>query len=157
MKKQILFPSLVLIIAFLIASVPPSGQEKNSSNQELQKIAKRISSNGWVYFKDNFKTDAKKFFSNYKEEFNLSKYDEMKLVEEGSDSIYKFYKFKRYYKGILVEGSGYTLKYKNDNLEIAIGNSTAVLNIEVKNVINPEIALKEAMKSTHGEEFAWED
>ena len=141
----------------LIASTPPALQIKNSANQKLQKIAKKVNNIGWVYFKDNFKPDPQKFFSNYKDEFNLSKYDEMKFVKEESDSISKFYKFKRYYKGILVEGSGYTLKYKNDNLELAIGHFIDDLIIDITDVISPEIALKEALKSTNASKFAWED
>ena len=72
----------------------------------------------------------------------------MRLVKEELDSIFKFYRFQHYYKNILVEGSGYTLQFKKDNLELAFGSIADSLDIDVKNVVKPEIALDEAKKNT---------
>jgi|WetSurMetagenome_2_1015567.scaffolds.fasta_scaffold06212_3 bacillolysin len=157
MKKRILFFCLGSLLVLLVASTPNWQQTQRSVDQEQQKIIKKVSNNGWVYFKDNFKADPKNFFLDYKKEFKLSKDDEMKLVEEGTDSVYKYFKFNRYYKGIPVEGSGYTLKYKNDNLQVAIGKTIKTLDINVTDIIQPESALKSAIVNAGVKKFAWED
>ena len=157
MKKRIVFFSLFLVMIILIANTPNLQQSDWSLDQDLQKIAKKVSENGWVYFNDNFKPDPYNFFSDFKTKFNLSEFDEMKLVKEGNDSIFKYYRFERYYKGILVEGSGRTLKYKNDNLLVVIGRPLEKLDIDINSVVRPEKALDEAKNIINATKYSWED
>jgi bacillolysin len=156
MKKHYYFFGL-LVTLLIFAGIPASQQSNIALTQDFQKNVKKINKSGWVFFKEKFKVDPKRFFMDYKKEFMLSGDDEMKLVKEGEDSLYKFYRFDRYYKGILVEGSGYTLKFKNNYLELSIGRTPFEINIDMANLLDKDIALKEAIKSTKGKKFAWED
>jgi bacillolysin len=156
MKKRILFFCLIIILVLFVASTPILQQYKNSADQEFKKVVKRVSENGWVYFKDNFKPDPNKFFSKYMEEFNLSKDDIMKLVKEETDSVYQFYRYKHYYKNILVEGSSMTLQFKNGYAELAFGTLAKNLNIDIKNTVKEGTAFEEAKKNLKAELFAWE-
>ncbi len=155
MKKQVFLLSLVTLMVLLISSAP--NLQQTQINEGLQKIAMKISENGWVYFKPNFKADPLTFFSTYAKEFNLSKDDNMKLVDEGADSVFNYYKFKRFYKDIQVEGAGFTLRYRGDNLELAAGQITEPIDIDVINVIKHDFALENALKYFKAEKYAWED
>jgi Zn-dependent metalloprotease len=117
----------------------------------------KVSENGWVYFKANFKADPLTFFSDYSKEFNLSKNDEMRLVDQGVDSVFKYYKYKRFYKGIAVEGAGFTLRYRGDNLELAAGNKIIPIEIDVHNIVEQDIALESALIHIKADKYAWED
>ncbi|HUX57802.1 MAG TPA: M4 family metallopeptidase [Bacteroidales bacterium] len=156
MEKRILFFCLVLTTALFVASTPILQQNKSSSEQEFQKVVKRVSENGWVYFKDNFNPDPNKFFSIYMKDFGLSKDDEMRLIKEETDSIFTFYGFHHYYKGILVEGSSMTLQFKNRNAVLAFGTLAKNLNLDIKNTIDADLAFEEAKKNSKAELFAWE-
>lgn len=80
----------------------------------------------------------------------------MRFQKEMSLLNIKYYKYKQYYKGIPVEGSGYTLQYNDDKLELAFGNLANNLNIDLSNIIKPDIALEDAKISIGAKTFAWE-
>ena len=156
MKKRLLFLNLLFIVMFGAGS---SSLQKiaKSSDAYLQSFTKKVTSNGWIYFNDNFNPDPYKFFTKYKSELNFSDDDEMVLVKEGTDSIYSFFKFDRYYKGIRVEGSSRTLKFKEKNLEVLIGRPIIKLEFNPNIRIDSAIALIEAKKNIGAQKYAWED
>ena len=157
MKKRLMFFILCLVMIILISSSPTQQQTDLSLGQDLQKITKKVTANGWVYFNDNFKPDPYEFFSDYKSAFSLSKYDEMRLTKEGKDSIFNYFRFERYYKGILVEGSGKSLKYKKENLQVVIGRPLIKIEIDLNSIIDPNIAFGEAKENVNALKYAWED
>lgn len=156
MKNRILFFFSGVFFLVLISSTPVLQQNNNSSKQEFKEVVRKISDNGWVYFKENFKPDPKKFFSTYMKDFGLSDYDEMRLINEEVDSIFTFYRFQHYHKGIKVEGSSMTLQFKQSSAELAFGTLARNLNLDIKNTIDPSFALEVAKKNSHAELFAWE-
>jgi bacillolysin len=156
MKKRVLYSCSFILLLTLIASVPMVQQSSKLSTMEFSKVVRKISDNGWVYFNTGFRPDAKKFFTTYMKDFGLSTDDEMKLVKEETDSIFTFYRFKHYYKGILVEGSSMSLQFKNNNIELAFGTLAKNLKIDVNPTVSEGFALEVAKKSSKAELFAWE-
>jgi Zn-dependent metalloprotease len=139
-----------------MASVPMVQQSSKLSTPDFSKVVRKISENGWVYFNDNFKPDPKIFFSKYMKDFGLSNNDEMRLINEESDSIYKFYHFQHYHKGLLVEGSSMALQFKDSNAVLAFGSLAKNMNLDIRNSISPEFALEIAKKKSNAKSFAWE-
>lgn len=153
---------LFLVVLFLVINLLSFGQYipwvLQPDNQEIKKIAEKISDNGWVYFKKNLNIKTNEVFTKYPSAFGLLKNDEMRLWKSSKDESGNLhYRYTQYFKGILVEGTEYIIHTEQEIVRLCHGNIVENLDIAIKPDINEETALKLALKIIGAEKYAWED
>jgi Zn-dependent metalloprotease len=118
---------------------------------------------GWYYFGEDtlltFTTDS--LFITYKDSFNLTQYDTIKIVSSDLDTenLIRHTVFKQYYKGYLVEGAEFVSHGQNNIIDVAHGKLVPGLDIDVSSAltISEDSALTRALNYLDWEQYAWED
>ena len=89
------------------------------NEQSINKLNKHIKlniGNGTLLFNENNNINPETFFIQYKEDFLLSDFDEMKLSNVTNDNENIYYHYQQYYKGVKIVGAEYLLQTKKNDL-----------------------------------------
>jgi len=76
-----LFPGVLFLVINLLSFGQYIPRVLQPDNQEIKKIAEKISDNGWVYFKKNLDIKPDEVFTKHPSAFGLLKDDEMRPLE----------------------------------------------------------------------------
>ena len=151
-----LFPGLLFLIISFLSFGQDIPRVLQPDNQEIKKIAERVSNNAWVYFKKGIKPED--IFIKYKMAFGLSEHDNMLLQKTKTDSEgQKHHYYQQYYKGIPIEHIKYIVHEEGGEAILANGDIIENINIGVDPKITEAKALEYALKQLDAELYAWQN
>jgi len=151
-----LFPGVLFLGINLLSFGQYIPRVLQPDNQEIKKIAEKISDNGWVYFKKGIKPED--VFIKHKIAFGLSENDNMVKEKTKTDSEgQKHHYYQQYYKGIPVEHAIYIVHEEEGEAILANGDLVENINIGIDPKITEAEALEYALKQLKAELYAWQD
>lgn len=146
MKKNIFF---ILNTLFFIAT---SQAQKTEFNEKYL-------ADGVYSFDESIRINKREVFTTFKNEFGLGKLDEMNeestyfYPEEGIFQV----KYTQKFKGYPVEGAMMNILGHDDVVERINGFVVTNLKIDDENLINQDVALKNALNFVNAEKYAWQE
>lgn len=145
---------LIMWVLLCISYSSMAQYDESFWNPQMKEIAEGNSSPGWITFKKSTNITTDNLFVNYKKAFQLSPFDEMRIISSVQDELgFTHTKFQQYYKGIKVEGCEYNLHEREGRLESANGKLAIGLNINLVTNISEGEALITAMSEIKAMEY----
>jgi Zn-dependent metalloprotease len=128
------------------------------NNHEIKSLAKEITGNGWIRFKNELPLKHDELFKKHKGAFGLSAYDQMQVTRAEQDSLNStHYTYIQYYKGIEVEGGEYTVHTQDGRITMAHGKIAEGLSSPGKASLTEAEALAKALQAVGAKKYAWQD
>lgn len=125
---------------------------------DLSQIGNVVHENGWIEFKGTTRIDALTLFDVYKATFDLSQYDEMRLMRSENDDLgYTHYRFAQYHNGIKIEGAEFIVHEKDSRAIKANGKIISRLTLNTSPTLSKQDAFRTALQLMPSNKYMWED
>ncbi len=148
----------IYILAAPLGFAQHKAKVLDSNNREIKNLAKEITDEGWIRFKDHLNLKHDELFPKYKAAFGLSADDQLLMKKNEKDDLNAtHYTYIQYYKGVEVEGGEYTLHTQGEKLTMAHGKLAEGLNGPGKAAISEQAALAKALGTVGAKKYVWQD
>lgn len=94
----------------------------SKDNQEIKKISKKISENGWVYLNESLKLQSSDLAKKYKKAFGYLDQDNVVQYKTNKDSLSEIHYYKQFHNNIEVENSEFVVHLKKGIAVLCYGD-----------------------------------
>ena len=155
MKK---ITTLSITLCMLLFTHFVYSQNTINVNASLSKIAWVKAKSGHITFKPQVNIPGYSVFLNYKEEFGLSKNDEMRLIRADKDKKGMIhYRYQQFNNGFPVDGAVFLLHEKAGKVQSGNGKIIRGLKVAKTASILSSKALQKALTEVPSEKYIWQD
>ena len=160
MKKAsaIAWLALALLPAGAFAA-PATLKVQQPDNRAIRGISLRVSEQGTVHFRPDYRVSPEAFFAKHKLDLGLTEQDELReisrmpgLAREKEEVV----RFRQYHQGIPVEGAEYVVQRRDEALSVLKGRVAEGLSLDVSSAMKADKALTAALGFVEARVFAWE-
>ncbi|HNR19502.1 MAG TPA: M4 family metallopeptidase [Bacteroidia bacterium] len=125
---------------------------------QMEEFAKPVETKGWIDFREGNTLNPQTLFTEKKEMFGLTAYDDMQQYKVQSDEIgFTHFRFQQYHKGIKIIGAETILHHNGQYLKSMNGQWAENLDLNVSNSIDEQTAFENAKSSLQNVQyFIWE-
>ena len=161
--KQLIYfaiciPAIMLLIAYPGNKAMAQKGDK-PLNPRLQSIAKGGSTANWVDFREGTSVNPTTIFTDFKDGFDLSDNDQMKVAKTVKDEIgFNHYKYQQYYKNLKVVFGEYIVHQNAEGfVQSANGRLISGLNLGSNASLSEKQALESALGFMKARKYLWQN